>query len=59
MHIENWKKLTTLSGICTLQLHYHKMGWLTHKLWTTCSIIPHWVHKYVITLALSCVLVAL
>jgi len=32
MHIENCKKLTTLFGICTLLLHYHKMGWLTQKL---------------------------
>jgi len=28
MDIENCKKSTTLSGVFTLQLHYHKMGWL-------------------------------
>jgi len=38
-------KLTTLSGICTLQLRYHKMGWLTQKLWTTCCNRPLWVHN--------------
>ena len=53
------KTTMTLSGACTLLLHYDQMGWLTQKLWTICSNSPKCVHKYAIRLALSCIPVAL
>jgi len=37
MHIKTANKLTTPSGIYTLQPHHHKVGWLIQKLWTTHS----------------------
>jgi len=48
-----------LSCDSNLLHHYQRIDWLRDNLWITCSNNPPCVYKWVIRLALSCVLVTL